>query len=85
MTTPEQRSMAARIANYERWANTEDKTAATAPARRAFEDRFLQEADPDGQLPPAERLAKAALLRKAHFTRMALASSKARARKRGAA
>lgn len=83
--TPEQRSMSARIANYTRWANTDDKTAATAPARKAFEDRFLREADPDGVLPHEERLAKAALLRKAHFTRMALKSSQARARKRGAA
>jgi hypothetical protein len=37
------RRLSARIAAHERWAQTEDRTAATAPARKAFEDRFPNE------------------------------------------
>lgn len=37
------RSLNAQIAANERWAKVEDRTAATAPARRAFEARFPNE------------------------------------------
>jgi len=37
------RSLIARIAANERWANTPDRAAATAPARQAFEARFPNE------------------------------------------
>jgi hypothetical protein len=74
--------MAARIASYTRWANCDDRTTALAPARRAFEDRWMKQVDPDGVLPHDERVKRADALRKAHFLRMALLSSKARARKR---
>jgi hypothetical protein len=58
----------------------------TAAARKAFADRFEREVDPDGVLSPAERARRAESARKAHFTRLALASSRARAaRKAGAA
>jgi hypothetical protein len=40
---PIDRSLAARIAINERWANTPDRAAATAPARRAFDARFPNE------------------------------------------
>jgi hypothetical protein len=33
----------ARAAAHEKWAKVEDRTAATAPARRAFEARFKNE------------------------------------------
>lgn len=36
-------SLIASIAANERWANTEDRTAATAAARRAFEAKFPNE------------------------------------------
>ena len=37
---PNDRSLIASIAANERWALVEDRAAATAPARRAFEARF---------------------------------------------
>ncbi|MDP9433663.1 MAG: hypothetical protein M3P93_00060 [Actinomycetota bacterium] len=85
--TPEQRALAARIAAHTKWANTADTTAATAPARQAFLDRFEREAvgreaaggvDKDGTLPPAERARRAEHARRAYFSRLALASAKAR-------
>ncbi len=75
---PAERALAARLAAHSKWANTSDTTAATAPARRAFLDRFEREVDPDGTLPPAERARRAEHARKAYFTRLALASAKAR-------
>lgn len=76
--TPEQRALRARLAAFTRWGNTENTSAATAPARRAFLDRFDREADPTGTLPAAERARRAAQLRKAYFARLALQSSRAR-------
>lgn len=76
--TPQERALAAKIAAHSKWANTADATAATAAARKAFHDRFEREVDPDGALPPAERARRAEHLRKAHYSRMALASAKAR-------
>ncbi|MDP9460708.1 MAG: hypothetical protein M3Q22_10825 [Actinomycetota bacterium] len=76
--TPEQRALAARIAAHSKWALTADPTAATAPARAAFLDRFEREVDPDGVLPPTERARRAEHARKAYFTRLALKSAKAR-------
>jgi hypothetical protein len=75
--TPEQRALAARIAAHSKWATT-DATEGTAAARAAFLDRFQREVDPDGTLPPAERARRAEHARKAYFTRLAMASAKAR-------
>lgn len=81
--TPEQRRIRAQIAVNTRLA-TEDPVVMTAPARRAFLDRFEREVDPEGVLDPAERARRAGAARKAYFARLALASSKARAaRKKG--
>ncbi len=44
--------------------------------------KFEQQADPDGVLTAAERAARAASLRKAHFSRMALLSAQSRRRAR---
>jgi hypothetical protein len=79
--TPEQRAMRASIAAHTRWAKEPDPPARTATARRAFLERFEREADPDGVLDPGERTRRAEHLRRAYFTRLALASS--RARKKG--
>ncbi len=57
-----------------------DSRELTAPARRAFNDRFEKEVDPDGNLPPAERQRRAEAARKAYFTRLALKSAQARRR-----
>jgi hypothetical protein len=55
-----------------------DSRELTAPARRAFLEKFENEVDPDGTLPPEERSRRAAHLRKAHFTKLAYLSAKAR-------
>lgn len=62
-------SMAAEIS----WANTVDRPRRTAPARAAFEQRFIDQADGD--------LVRAAHFRKAYFKSMALKSAKARRRR----
>jgi hypothetical protein len=51
------------------------------PARAAFESKFEREVDPEGLLEPAERTRRADMARKAHFTRLAIASAKARRRR----
>jgi hypothetical protein len=80
--SPEQRSASARAAAYSMWAGTEDWTARTAPGRAAFMSRFERQVDPSGTLTPAERARRAEAARKAYFTRLALASSRARAARR---
>lgn len=68
----------AKIAAYSRWAHEPDRTAATAKARQAFDDRFLREVDPHGELPYAERHKRADAARKAYFAKLARASAQAR-------
>lgn len=80
-STPQQRSMQARMAVHLSWAATTDRSARTEPARRASLAAFDRQADPDGVLSPEERSRRAEHLRKAHYQRMALASAKARARR----
>ncbi|NEK56881.1 hypothetical protein GCU56_03220 [Geodermatophilus sabuli] len=75
--------MIARLAAHQSWANTADRSARTAPARRAMLDRFENQVDPDGVLSPAERARRAGHARKAYFTRLALRSAQARRRKLG--
>ena len=76
--TTADRSLIARLAAHESWANTADPSARTAPARRALLDRFERQVDPDGVLSPAERARRAGHARKAYFTRLALRSAQAR-------
>lgn len=78
--TPAERSLQARLAAHVLHSRVKDPSAHTAPARTAFLDRFEQEVDPDGLLPPVERQRRASHARKAYFTRLALASAKARRR-----
>lgn len=83
---PEQRSLRARIAVQTSWANTLDPTSRTAKARAAADGRFEREArelHPDATDEQITRVAEH--LRKAHFSRMALASAKARRSKAGKA
>jgi hypothetical protein len=82
--SPDDRALRARIAAHSLHAGVADPSAHTAPARKAFLDRFEREVDPDGVLPPAERARRADHARKAYFTRLALKSAQAR-RKGGAA
>jgi hypothetical protein len=83
--TPGERRLRASLASHASWAKTDDRTARTAAARRAFDERFEREVDPDGVLAPAERTRRAANARKAYYARLALASAKARRRRGGAA
>ncbi len=79
-STPEQRSLRARIGAHALHAQVVDPAAHTAPARAAFLDRFEREVDPDGALPPEERARRAEHAKRAYFARLALASAKARRR-----
>ncbi len=82
MATPSDRVLAARLAALTRWS-AQDPVEGTSAARKAFNDRFARQVDPDGVLPEAERLRRAEAARKAYFTRLALKSAQAR-RNRGA-
>ena len=57
--TPAERSLRGQLAAHTSWANTPDRTARTAHARQAFEDRFLAEAGGDAK--------RAESLRRAYF------------------
>jgi hypothetical protein len=79
-------ALIASLAAHVKWAKCEDRTAATAAARKAFADRFETLVDPDGALDPAERALRAENARKAHYRKLALKSAQVRrARKGGAA
>jgi hypothetical protein len=75
-----ERSLLGRIGAYGKWQQCDDPTAATAPARQAFLERFLDEVDPERKLPVAERERKAEYARKRYFTKLALASARSRRR-----
>lgn len=72
-----ERALIASIAAHTSWGNTTDRTARTAPARRALDQKFLREAGGDP--------IRAEHLRKAHFARLALKSAQARRKSREAA
>jgi hypothetical protein len=55
---------------------------ATEAAREAFRSKFEHDVDPDGVLPVDERLRRAEMARKAHFTRLALRSAQVRRQRR---
>lgn len=76
MSPPTERQLTARIAAETSWANTTDRAGRTAPARRALDAKFLQQADGDP--------VRAEHLRKAHFARLALKSAQARRKAREA-
>ncbi len=82
-STPQQRALRARIGAHALHAQVVDPATHTAPARRAFLDRFEREVDPEGLLSVGERARRAEHARKAYFFRLALASAKARAAKAG--
>lgn len=77
-STPAERRLMGSAASHKSWAHTPDRQARTAPARRAFLERFERQVDPDGNLPPAERAKRAENARKAYFQTLALKSARAR-------
>lgn len=80
MLTPTERTMRSRIAAHRMHAQGKTNTA---PARRAFLDRFERQVDPDGILAPEVRARLAMHARKAYF--IDLARKSAAARRRGEA
>lgn len=75
----EERRLRAQLGAEISWANTEDRTARTAPGSRAAEARFEKQArelHPDASEEQIALIAEH--LRKAHFRRMGLASAKKR-------
>jgi hypothetical protein len=83
--TPEERtakSVGGRMGAHLKWANVTDRAAALAPARRGFRARLARDADPDGQLSPAQLDAKVEQLFQAHMALMTLRSAQSRARRK---
>jgi hypothetical protein len=74
--TPEQRTLRAQMGAFR--LHAQGKTN-TGPARKAFDDRFLNEVDPDRLLPEEERIKRAKAAKSAYFKGLALKSSMARA------
>lgn len=75
----------ARAAVLSSWANTTDPSERTRPARRKFDERFVDQVDPDRTLPEADRERRAAAARRAYFLNLAEKSRIARAKSKGAA
>ncbi len=71
-----ERRLAASLAAHESWASTPNRSARTAPARAALDQKFLDQADGDP--------VRAQHLRKAYFARLALRSAQSRRRSREA-
>lgn len=67
-------SINGRIGAHESWARTVNRSARTAPARAALDQRFLTEADGDPL--------RAAHLRKAYFLRLSAKSAQSRRKAR---
>ena len=83
--SPEQRSLRASLAAHAMHAQ-HDPREITAGARAGFLAKFLREVDASTPgLPETERLRRAEHLLRAHMARLALASSKARARRKASA
>ena len=84
--TPGQRSLRARMAAHARWAR-HDAAAHAAKMRAASpagDQRWLDQVDPDRELPEEERAIRADHAKKAYFAGLALRSATAR-RKRAEA
>jgi hypothetical protein len=80
--TPAERSLSASIGAHGKWAQCEDPTAATAPARSKFDERFYEGLE---GLSDAERERRAGHRRKAYFARLALKSAKSRRQRKAQA
>jgi len=71
---PNERKLIAQVSAHVSWANTENRSARTAPARAARDAKFLDEAGGDP--------VRAGHLRKAYFARLALKSAQSRRKSR---
>lgn len=77
-------ALAGRIGAAEKWARTDDRKAATEPARKAVLDRFERQVDPNGELSEKERAIRAGHARRAHMLRLAAKSAAKRRKGRAA-
>lgn len=80
--THAQRVLLGRLGAYT-MLSRHDPYEVTKAARAAFVSKFERDVDPDGILPVEERLRRADMARKAHYTRLALKSAEARRRRKG--
>jgi hypothetical protein len=76
-----ERRLRAQIGAHKSWAQTENRSARTLPARLALLDKFERQVDPEGKLLPAERAKRAENARKAFYVQLALKSVQARRRR----
>ncbi len=79
MSPPEEAALRGRIGAHVLHSR-HDPRETTRAARSAFLAKFEAQVDPEGLLPETERQRRAEHARRAHFARLALASSRARAR-----
>jgi len=75
--SPAERSLRGRLAAHTSWSRTTDRSARTAKARKALEDKFLAEAEGDPK--------RAESLRRAFYAKLSLRSAQARRRRAGVA
>jgi hypothetical protein len=81
--SPQERSLVSSIGAHALHSKY-DSRELTANARAKFDQRFLDEVDPDRALPEPERVRRADHARKAYFAKLAYMSAKVRgARKAG--
>ena len=78
---PEDRRLLALAGAHSSWANTDDWSKRTQPARDKFNQRFYDEVDPDGTLPPELREKRAEAARKAYFVKLSRKAKQARERR----
>ena len=83
--TPEQRSLQARLAAHVLHATHDPSELVAAAHQAAHVTRYEKIVDPDGTLTADERARRVEHLRRAEMTRLALASSRARAERKAAA
>jgi hypothetical protein len=76
--SPQQRSLVSTIGAHALHSQY-DSRELTANARAKFDQRFVDEVDPDRVLPEAERARRADHARKAYFAKLSYKSAKARA------
>jgi hypothetical protein len=77
MLTPAERTFRARLAAFTLHAKVDPKVT-TAKARAGLWLKYLNEVDPNRELPERERLRRAESLRSAHMAKLALKSATAR-------
>ncbi|MCE7083480.1 hypothetical protein [Streptomyces sp. ST2-7A] len=77
--SPAERSLRAQLASHVSWARTADPAARTAPARRALEERFAQQAREMHPTAGEEQVLRVAeQLRKAYFASLSAKAAAAR-------